>query len=152
MSEAEVTQANFEGWAIVEMMGHRKEIGYVTTQAFGPAVLFRVDTPELPEREFVLTAPEYAQIERDLRQWCPAGTKVKRASSPARSCLVAPASLYAMNPCSEAAARTAIERNVERPLIVLELPPKALLAEPDQDEDDGFDDEDEYMDEMEARQ
>jgi hypothetical protein len=57
--EVEVKQAAFEGWAVVEMMGHRKEIGYVTTQAFGQAVLFRVDIPELPDREFVLTRPEY---------------------------------------------------------------------------------------------
>src|SRR6185503_17566110 len=32
---AEPSQANFEGWAIVEMMGHQREIGFVTTQAFG---------------------------------------------------------------------------------------------------------------------
>jgi hypothetical protein len=122
VEDIEVKQANFEGWAIVEMMGHRKEIGYVTTQAFGQAILFRVDVPELPERDFVLRAPEYAHTSPDVRSWCPAGTKVKRAASPARSCLVAPASLYAMNPCSEEAARTALERNIARPLIVLEMP------------------------------
>lgn len=139
MSEdVEVKQANFEGWAIVEMMGHRKEIGFVTTQAFGPAVLFRVDIPELPEREFVLTRPEYASISENGRQWCPAGTKVKRPAVAARSCLVAPGSLYAMNPCSEEAARTAIERNIERPLIVLELPAQAAIAAPE-DDDDGTD-------------
>jgi hypothetical protein len=156
MSEdVEVKQATFEGWAIVEMMGHRKEIGYVTTQAFGPAVLFRVDRPELPEREFTLTRPEYieqGQVE-GLRQWCPIGTKVKRAAVPALSCLVAPGSLYAMTPCSEAAARTAIERNIERPLILIELPAVAALPDPNDDtdrmldridrQDDDDDDEDE---------
>lgn len=111
-------------------MGHRKEIGYVTTQAFGQAVLFRVDTPELPEREFILMAPEYAEESPGLRQWCPAGTKVKRAATAARSCLVAPGSLYAINPCSEAVARAAIERNVARPPMILELPARAALAEP----------------------
>lgn len=130
----EAKQAVFEGWAIVEMMGHRKEIGYVTTQAFGPAVLFRVDVPELPEREFVLTRPEYAG-----GKYVPAGTKVRRDALPARSCLVAPGSLYAMNPCSEVAARTAIERSIERPLIILELSAGVVAqiasADPD-DEDD----------------
>jgi len=140
MEEVEIKQANFEGWAIVEMMGHRKEIGFVTTQAFGPAVLFRVDTPELLEREFVLTRPEYASVNGDSRQWCPAGTRVKRTAVPARSCLVAPGSLYAMNPCSEEAARTAIERNIERPLIVLELPAVAAIAAPEAE--DGEDDSD----------
>lgn len=121
----ETQQANFEGWAVVEMMGHRKEIGFVTTQAFGQAVLFRVDTPELPEREFTLTSPEYAETASDLHSWCPAGTKVKRPASPARSCLVAPSSLYAMNPCTEEAARAAIERAFVRPLILVEMPARA---------------------------
>lgn len=138
--EVEVKQANFEGWAIVEMMGHRKEIGYVTTQAFGQAVLFRVNVPELPEREFTLTRPEYAsEGNGELRRWCPDGTKVKRMASPARSCLVSPNSLYAMNPCTEIAARTAIERTIERPLIILELPKdmKALeITRADEDDDE----------------
>src|SRR3954468_10809301 len=97
--EIEVKQATFEGWAIVEMMGHRKETGFVVTQAFGQAVLFRVDVPELPEREYILESPQYVD-----GRFCPIGTKVKRSASPARSCLVAPSSLYAINPCSEQAA------------------------------------------------
>jgi hypothetical protein len=135
-NETDVKQGTFEGWAVVEMMGHRKEIGYVTTQAFGQAVLFRVDTPELPEREYVLESPEYASDKSDGTQWCPVGTKVKRGATSARSCLVAPSSLYAINPCSEQAAMALIERNVHRPLIVLELPEQAALqAAPDYDYD-----------------
>lgn len=80
MTEEQVEQSKFTGWAIVEMMGHRKEIGYVTTQAFGQAVMFRVDTPELPEREFILKQPAYANVSQDTRRWCPEGTKVKRAA------------------------------------------------------------------------
>ncbi len=125
---SEQQQASFEGWAVVEMMGHRREIGFVTTQAFGQAVMFRVDTPELPEREYTLTAPEYAETEPGIRQWCAAGTKVKRPATPARSCLVAPGSLYAMNPCSEEAARAAIEHSTARPLIALDIPPRPALA------------------------
>lgn len=149
MDDVEVKQSSFGGWAIVEMMGHRKEIGYVTTQAFGQAVLFRVDVPELPEREFVLESPEYAQANGEGTRWCPIGTKVKRAASPARSCLVAPSSLYAINPCSEQAALKVIERNIARPLIILELPEQAALPPgPDiasegrnaliDDDDDGY--------------
>lgn len=149
MSEdVEVKQANFEGWAIVEMMGHRREIGYVTTQAFGQAVLFRIDVPGLPEREFTLSRPEYASHNGNPSEWCPWGTKVKRMASPARSCLVAPGSLYSINPCSEEAARAAIERSIERPLIVLELPPDKKPLEigikpDDHDEEDSDDDHDE---------
>lgn len=123
MEEAEVKQATFEGYAVIEMMGHRREVGFVTTQAFGQAVLFRVDTPELPEREYVLESPEYAG-----GRYCPKGTKVKRAASSARSCLVAPSALYAINPCSEQAAMVAIERAIQRPLIILELPESAQIG------------------------
>lgn len=127
MGDVEVKQASFEGWAIVEMMGHRKEIGFVTTQAFGQAVLFRVDSPELPEREYVLDAPAYARPNGSGERWCPTGTKVKRPATSAKSCLVAPSSLYAINPCTEQAAMALIERNVARPLIALELPEQAAL-------------------------
>lgn len=138
---AEAKQSAFEGWAIVEPMGHQREIGFVTTEAYGQAVLFRIDTPELPEREFVLTAPESAIVD-GVSQWCPAGSKVKREAFPARSRLVAPGSLYAINPCSEAAARTAMERNVHRALIAIDVPKNSLALlnggefYPDEDEDD----------------
>lgn len=141
MAETSVQQASFEGWAVVEMMGHRKEIGFVTTQAFGQAVLFRVDTPELPEREYVLESPEYASHNGDGSRWCPIGTKVKRPANPARSCLVAPSSLYAINPCSEAAAMKLIERNTSRPLIALELPEQAALPPAPDDNEQDYDDE-----------
>lgn len=111
----ETEQSNFEGWAIVELMGHQREIGHVTTEAYGQAVMFRVDTPELPEREFVLERPEYIK-----GVWFGSGSKVKRSSSPARSRLVAPSALYAINPCTESAAREALEHATARPLIVIE--------------------------------
>lgn len=122
-------QAKFEGWAIVEMMGHQREIGFVTTQAFGQAVMFRIDTPDLPEREFVLKTPEYTQesLAGEGRAWTPAGAKVKRSPSPARSRLVSPGALYAINPCTEEAARTALERTTDRPLILIEAPPRAAI-------------------------
>src|SRR5580700_1095172 len=97
----EHSQASFSGWAIVEMMGHQTEIGFVTTQAFGQAVMFRIDTPELPEREFVLNQPTWVTTEDDTRSWMPEGSKVKRAASPARTRLVSPGALYAINPCTE---------------------------------------------------
>jgi hypothetical protein len=106
-----------EGWCVVEMFGHTKEIGYVTTQAYGAAVLFRVDTPELVEREFTLETPEYVD-----GKWTPAGAKVKRPPSPAKTRLIGPGAVYAITPCSEETALKAIENFSRRPLILLELP------------------------------
>ena len=77
-------QASFNGWARVEIMGHVVHVGFVTTQAFGQAVLFRIDTPELPEREWTLTRPEYDERGRLI----PAGTKVKRELRAGASVLV----------------------------------------------------------------
>jgi len=120
-------QANFEGWAVVEMMGHQREIGFVTTEYFGGAALFRVDSPEIPEREYILERPEHTLHENQYVT-LPVGSTVKRTSIPAKSRLVSPAALYAMTPCTEETARKAIEEMVPRSLIVLHIAaiPKGL--------------------------
>lgn len=117
------TTASFEGWAIVEMMGRRREIGYVTTEHYGAASLFRVDSPEFEEREFELQRPEYVE-----GRMVPKGSKVKRTAIPAKSCLVGPGSIYALNPCTEETARKAIEQGIHRPLILLSIPEQAQLT------------------------
>jgi hypothetical protein len=133
---SEPKQGNFESWAIVEIMGHQRHIGHVTTEAYGAAVLFRIDTPGLDAREFTLTAPEYIG-----HKWTPAGAKVQRPARPAESALVGPATIYRMTPCTEEAARQAIESLDGRPLILLEMPKAPQIAAPDQE-----DDEDDEMD------
>lgn len=135
----ETQQANFEGWAVVELMGHQREIGYVTTEAYGTAVLFRVDTPGLEDREFTLTRPE----RDDSYTLLPEGSVVRRKGVPARTRLISPAALYAINPCTEEAARTAIERTINRPFILVQAPagvqltaPEPVESFPDEDPDD----------------
>lgn len=110
-------QSKFEGWAIAELFGHQREVGFVTTEYFGPAALFRIDVPELLEREFVLKRP--AMVDE---RWTAAGAKVKRQAVPARSRLIGPGAIYALNPCSEEAAKAAIEELSPRPLILIEAP------------------------------
>ena len=139
----EPKQSCFEGWAVVELMGHQREIGYVTTEAYGQSVMFRIDTPGLDEREYELPRPEYVE-----HHWMPAGTKVKRPASPARSRLVDPGSLYAINPCSEEAARQAIESSASRPLILIERPAQAQIEAAMDDEQ--IDEGDVYEDDEEA--
>ena len=118
----EQKQAAFEGWAIVEMMGHQREAGFVTTENYGAASLFRIDTPARPEREYILRRPEYAAKEPGTLQWAPVGSKVKRAPLPAKSRLVGVGSIYALNPCTEEACIAAIEELIRPDLILLELP------------------------------
>ncbi len=38
---------DFSGWAIVEIMGHQKYAGFVSTQAVGGASMLRIDVPEV---------------------------------------------------------------------------------------------------------
>lgn len=129
----EPTQAKFEGWAIVELMGHQRECGYVTTEAYGQAVLFRVDVPGFPEREYILPRPTWTNAGDRL---C-AGAKVRREEIPARSRLISPSAIYALNPCTEEAAKAAIEASITPTLILLEAP-KGMLLEAGTATDDDY--------------
>jgi hypothetical protein len=119
--EPQTTQ--FEGWAVVELFGHAKEIGFVTTRYFGTACLFQIDVPELPDREFALQAPQWLEHE-GRTVLAPEGSKVKRAASPGRTRLVGPSAIYSMTPCTQETAMVGIERMQPRPLIILDLAKK----------------------------
>jgi hypothetical protein len=131
-------QTAFEGWAVVELFGHAKEIGFVTTQYFGTACLFQIDVPEMPDREFTLQAPQWLEHE-GRTVMAPEGTKVKRAATAGRSRLVGPGAIYSMTPCSQEAAMIAIERMQPRPLLILDLakkPDAPLVTWPQTDAED----------------
>lgn len=135
----EQQQASFEGWARVEVMGHQTHIGFVRTEAYGQAVMFRIDCPQLPEREYVLESPEYLD-----GTWTPAGATVQRAAREGHSVLVGAGSIYRIIPCTEAAAMKAIEGNGRSELKLISLPPEKAIATPSEDDNDSF-----YQDEEE---
>ena len=56
---SETNQTEFRGWARVEIMGHQTHIGFVTTETYGCAVMFRIDQPEISQREETLTASRW---------------------------------------------------------------------------------------------
>lgn len=100
-------QSKFEGWAIVEVMGHNTFQGFVTTESFGGTVLFRVDVPEIPEET----------TKHGKREAVQPFTK-----------LIGAGSIYCITPCTEDTAKAARISSVFRPLIPLdivkgELPP-----------------------------
>lgn len=117
-------QARFDGWAIVDVLGHQRYVGYVTTEAYGSAVLFRIDIPELPERERITKHPGYSG-----GRYLPAGTTVKEASVPGYTKLVGSGSIYTMTPCTKDAAITALEESQPRPLMSVTLPPESPVGE-----------------------
>jgi len=140
-------QAAFNGWAKVEVMGHQSHIGFVKTEAYGGAVLFRVDSPGAPEREYTLDSPQYAEEVTGLRRWCPKGTVVKRKERPPVSVLVGAGSIYRIIPCTEEVALRAIEQDQRSELMVVSLPATAELPAPEASGDDSpFDDSDLCMD------
>jgi hypothetical protein len=142
----EQQQAQFEGWAIVDVLGHQRYVGYVTTQAFGAAVLFRVDVPALDARERETKAPGYVSGD-----YLPAGTVVQEGPVDGYTKLIGAGSIYTMTPCTKEAALAAVEATQHRPLINVRLPPGRALAPaaPDDDTDvnivDDIDDDDDEV-------
>lgn len=118
----EQEQAKFEGWAKVEVMGHQTHIGFVRTEAYGQAVMFRIDTPGAAERELILEAPEYVG-----GQWTPAGATVKRAAREGCTVMVGAGSIYRIIPCTEAAAMRAIEREMPAAMKLVSLPERKQI-------------------------
>jgi len=151
-------QSKFEGWAVVEIFGHQRYAGYVTTQAFGQAVMFRVDVPPLDERERVTKHYEYVEGHN-----VPPGSTVKEAAIPGYSKLFGVGSIYAITPCDEAAGMKALAAMQTRRLQLVTLAQERALedgrildeADPGQpyegdDEDDDRDDGDEEIADDEA--
>ena len=133
-------QTEFRGYAKVEVMGHQTHFGFVTTEAYGATVMFRIDQPELAEREEVLAQSEYTDDGK-----LPAGSVVKRAKVNGVTVLVGAASIYRIIPCTEDACLKAMESSVRRPLILVRLPEAAQIAagvaapEPEDEDDEDYD-------------
>lgn len=44
---AEAQPSELKAWALVELFGHQRIVGFLSQQTFGTGVLFRVDVPDL---------------------------------------------------------------------------------------------------------
>lgn len=120
-------QNEFNGWAIVELFGHQKIAGQVTTEYYGTACMFRVDVPELPEREVTLRSGEYSG-----HTYLPAGTRVRRPLEPGYSRLLGVSAIYALNPASKETVLRYVDAARKLPLIPLDLErATALIASAD---------------------
>ena len=128
-------QTEFKGWAKVEVMGHQSHTGYIETQAFGGTVLFRIDTPALPEEpERTLTSREWTDD-----GYLPIGTVVKVPAREGVSVLVGAGSIYRIIPCTEEAAMKVIRDGAHRKLMVVSLPAAQIPAAADPVEEDDND-------------
>lgn len=135
----DANQAKFEGWAVIELFGHQREAGFVTTQYYGNAAMFQLDVPELPEREYVLTRPEWGP-----EGMIPSGSTVKKDAILGRTRLINPSAVYALNPCDETAVRKAIDSGAPREIKLVKLAEGKQLVQPAPEADD-YEDEQEEM-------
>src|SRR5271166_5407811 len=121
-------QAQFEGWAILEIFGHQKYAGYVKTEYYGTACMFRCDVPPLEERERVTRGGCYVASAEDSRQWVPPGSTVKQAATVGYSKVFGPGAIYCMTPCDQEAALLAVEELQPRGLMLVSLPKEKALG------------------------
>lgn len=145
----ETPQNQLETWAVVEIMGHQREVGYVTTQYFGAACMFKLDVPELPEREVILKTPKWV-----TEKYVPAGTTINEGATPGRTRFLGVPAIFALNPCDRETAMAMLEENGSREIKIVSLAGAKQLplcvadsneAADDEEEDDDEDDEDAVM-------
>lgn len=134
----EETQNQFKGWAKVEVMDHQSHIGFVTTEAYGQAVMFRIDQPAIPEEQRTLEEREWTNSGH-----LPAGAVVKSPAIEPVSVLVGSGSIYRIIPCTEGVALKAVRESQRKPLVLVSLPESVGLPAASQEPDeDRFDDDD----------
>jgi hypothetical protein len=135
-------QSAFEGWAVLEIFGHQRYAGYVTTAAFGQAVLFRVDVPPLAERERVTKHHGYDDDGTSV----PPGSTVKEAAVQGYTKYFGPGAIYAMTPCTQEVAQEAVEAMQPRKVSIVTRAATAPLLHasfiPDEDDRDNDEGED----------
>src|ERR1700744_385791 len=111
--------SSFEGWAHIELYGHNREDGYVTTQYFGSACMFLVSVPEIPNRVEELKRPMWVGD-----AYMPAGTKVEFEEVPSRKRYLGPGAIYALNPTTEEEVlQVIIRQGSPKVIAVVALPP-----------------------------
>lgn len=132
-----MAESNFEGWAVVEVFGHQRYAGFVTTEAFGQAVLFRVDVPPLAERERVTKHYGYDDDGNSV----PPGSTVKESAVQGYTKYFGPGAIYAMTPCTQDVAQEAVESMQPRKVSIVTLAPTVpSLPSSFTDDDDCADD------------
>lgn len=115
----EQKQTTFEGLALVEIMGHRRAAGHVTTEYIGTAAFFRVVTPEVPPTQYTLERDgwlngSYVYAGSVVRSW--------RERS---EILVGSGSVYAITPIKESDLMTMASLQHE---VVTAAPRQSLSA------------------------
>lgn len=140
MTQEQAQPGQIETWAIVEIFGHQKIVGFCRTVAMGSACMLRVDVPELPEEQQEYGAykwNEKTQMNETVRK-----TRTL-AAVPSFTRFLGISSIFSLTPCSEEFARAAQKRMRIAPPTMVEMPQQRALPAPDDgdDEEEGYGDE-----------
>lgn len=136
-----MSEKPFEGWAILELMGHRRLAGFISqVEMFGAAML-RIDVPG-PDEVCTLCGGGLAEAISDAGPVpCEACQGTGRKHVIAATQFYGGSSIYCLTPTTEETARAFALRNQPAPVQRWELP--ALEQRPRSEvEDDLYDDDD----------
>lgn len=132
------TQAVFESWAVVELMGHVRMAGRVTEEERFGSKMGRID---IPTKNVCDSCNGSGPI---------GGCDMCQSSGQVDDFFTqyfGGSSVYRVTPCSEEAARAVAARNQPEPVHQWELPKPALVAPAGvKGEGDSFDEEDDVCD------
>lgn len=84
-----MSDEGFAGWAVLELMGHRRLAGYLTEQEIGGTNMLRIDVPKAKGEGDVAT-----QFYSATAVYCITPTTEEMARAVARRCQPAPVQRY----------------------------------------------------------
>lgn len=136
----------FEGWAILELMGHRRLAGHVRAVEIAGAGMLRLDVPS----GCTGVAASWCPVHGDCK--CPDGPERNDAACPLHKAesghgeavvatqFYSPASLYCLTPTTQEIATTIARRSRPAPAHRWELPPAPAVTVPPDDDPDPAED------------
>ncbi len=135
------TQAVFESWAVVELMGHVRMAGRVTEEERFGSKMGRIDIPN--EVDCPHCAGTGTVMMGEPQQAAPCwGCGAKGKTGSFFTQYFGGASVYRVTPCSEEAARAVAARNQPEPVHQWELPKPALPTPTIREADEDYEEED----------
>jgi len=124
MEQSEI-QGLPEMWAVIELFGHQRAAGKLSTQNIGAVALIRLDVPEVTRKERSYDWGTRAEVTHEV-------------TTPAHTRFFGVGAIYSINPCSEETARAELARIGNPPIVQMEVecvkifkaPPEAIEAPP----------------------
>ncbi len=127
----------FEGFAVVEQMGHNRYAGKISEFVLGGASLIRIEVPEIPERKVKRrrawdpNTGEYYDKPQEVEETIPGRQAFTK--------FIGPNSVFSITPCTEEVARAAAEQMRAEPITCVQMPERLAIAAGAVGEDAGDD-------------